>query len=409
MTNHAKQTRVNSYSGLTAALGETAGGPAEILLEAGEYYIEKPIVLGKEHSNLTLRGVEGPGLVRFIGGKRIGSWRKVQDPAVRERFDPAVRDRIYEADLRSQGISDYGRFLSRGFARDMKPSHAEVFLDGKPLNISQYPRKGEFLTITGLSDKTRINECEDEVGIEEYGFSYSDGRPASWVPSGDLCVHGYWCWDWANSCEQVKELDIKKRHVLTSPSYAVTDFALGQRFYFFNILEEVRYPGDYYIDRAAGKLYFYPGEISEGSELLISMLEEPVLTADGADNVTIDNIGFECTRGIGLSVTNTRGFTLDSGEFKHIGNCGVKVAKSWNFTLKNNDIHHTGDGGFVITGGDRMTLRSCEGRVHNNHIYRIATWSRCYCTAINASAVGLSITHNLIHDCPHIGILWGGN
>jgi hypothetical protein len=23
--------------------------------------------------------------------------------------------------------------------------------------------------------------------------------------------------------------------------------------------------------------------------------------------------------------------------------------------------------------------------------------------------VGLSITHNLIHDCPHIGILWGGN
>jgi hypothetical protein len=410
MANQTKQMRVNSYGGLTAALEEAAGttGPTEILLEAGEYYIEKPIRLGKAHSNLTLRGAEDPRRVRFIGGKRLGSWQKVGNPAVRKRFDPAVRDYIYEADLPSQGVTDYGRFVSRGFGRDMKPSHAEIFLDGKPLNLSQYPRKGEFLTITGYG-KSRVNECEDEVGIEEYGFSYDDDRPASWAASDDLWVHGYWCWDWANSCEHVKELDLEKRHILTYPPYAVSPFKRGQRFYFFNILEEVRYPGDYYIDRAAGKLYFYPGEITSGSELLISMLEDPILEVDGADQVTVDNIGFECTRGIGLSVTRSTGFTLDSVEFKHIGNCGVKVSKSWNFTLKNSDIHDTGDGGFLITGGDRMTLRPCEGLVHNNHIYNIAKWSRCYCTAINAFAVGLSITHNLIHDCPHMASFWGGN
>ncbi|MDR3146392.1 MAG: right-handed parallel beta-helix repeat-containing protein [Treponema sp.] len=403
MANQTRQLRVNDYAGLSAAL--EGAGPLEIRLEPGEYYIEQPIRLGQGHANVTLRGAEG---VRFIGGKRLRSWHKVADPAVRSRFDPAVRDFIYELDLASQGIGDYGRFVSRGFVRDMKPSHAELFLDGKPLNLSQYPRKGGFLPITGIG-KSRVNECEDEVGIEEYGFGYDDDRPSSWAPTDDLWVHGYWCWDWANSCEHVKSIDLKTRHILTHPPYAVTSFLRGQRFYFFNILEEVRYPGDYYIDRVAGKLYFYPAEISGESELLISMLEEPILEVNGADNVTLDNIGFECSRGIGLSVSNTTGFTLDSCEFKHIGNCGVKVSTSWDFTLKNSDIHDTGDGGFLITGGDRMTLRPCDGRLYNNHIYRIAQWSRCYCTAINASAVGLSITHNLIHDCPHIGILWAGN
>jgi hypothetical protein len=34
---------------------------------------------------------------------------------------------------------------------------------------------------------------------------------------------------------------------------------------------------------------------------------------------------------------------------------------------------------------------------------------RTYQTAVNASGVGIDITHNLIHDCPHTGILFSGN
>ena len=44
---------------------------------------------------------------------------------------------------------------------------------------------------------------------------------------------------------------------------------MTQRYYFLNILEELDSPGEWYLDESAGKIYFWPPEQIEGSEIKI--------------------------------------------------------------------------------------------------------------------------------------------
>jgi hypothetical protein len=73
------------------------------------------------------------------------------------------------------------------------------------------------------------------------------------------------------------------------------------------------------------------------------------------------------------------------------------------------DIFDTGDGGVILNGGDRKTLRGGGHVVENCHFQRQGRWSKCYVPALHLEGVGLRVSHNLIHDHPHAGIIFGGN
>ncbi|SDC51917.1 Right handed beta helix region [Paenibacillus sp. UNCCL117] len=400
---------VTASDQLLAALEacRTAGGETEIVLAEGDYCLASALVLDAAYQDLVLRG---EGRVRLLGGRQLKGWQPIQSAEVLARLNPAVRGQVMVCDLAEQGIRQTGSFVSRGFGRAAAPSHAEVFWNGKPLHLSQYPKRGEFLTITGFA-QGQMNELEEMAGIPEHGFYYDDEQPASWAANDDLWIHGYWSFDWAQSYEHVRSIDLETRHVRTNPPYAVHPFRIGQRFCFLNILEEVRSPGDYYIDRKENKLYFCPDSqtASENSELLISMLETPMLKLEGCRGISLIGLTFECTRGNGLQAEGASDLIIDRCLFRHIGNTAVHLEGGERNSIRNCTIHHCGDGGINAFGGDRATLASCEFALTNNHIYRIGQWSRCYNTAINIKGVGIRATHNLIHDLPHIGILYWGN
>ncbi|GGD61161.1 right-handed parallel beta-helix repeat-containing protein [Paenibacillus nasutitermitis] len=401
--------RVSSTEELIAALAECRGitGLTEIVLAEGDYFLSSTLVLDAAYQDLVMRG---EGRVRLIGGKRLMGWKPVEEAEVLTRLDPEVRGRIMVCDLTSLEIEETGGLVSRGFGRQTAPSHAEPIWNGKPMSLSQYPKRGEFLKITGFA-QGRMNELEEMAGIQEHGFNYDDDRPAAWAANDDLWVHGYWSFDWAQSYEHVQSIDLTSKHVLTQPPYAVSPFRIGQRFYFLNILEEIRYPGDYYLDRKTNKLYFYPdSEASDtDNELLLSMLESPICKLAGCLRVSLIGVTFECTRGDGLQVDEGSDVVIDRCLFRHIGNTAIHMEGGVRNTIRNCTIHDCGDGGINAYGGDRVTLASSEFTITNNHIYRIGQWSRCYNTAINIKGVGIHATHNLIHDLPHIGILYWGN
>ena len=73
------------------------------------------------------------------------------------------------------------------------------------------------------------------------------------------------------------------------------------------------------------------------------------------------------------------------------------------------DIYETGDGGIALTGGDRKTLTPGGLLADNNHIHHYSRWNRIYQPAIALNGVGNRATHNLIHDAPHMAIVFGGN
>ncbi|MCL1793157.1 MAG: right-handed parallel beta-helix repeat-containing protein [Oscillospiraceae bacterium] len=388
-------------------IAEECEDGAKIVFEPGDYYFpsaENAVKLRGIRKNIAF---EAAGGARFIGGKSVSGSIPAPKKA-KERFFPEARDKIFCVDLKNGGIDDVCGFVSRGFGREVTPSHSEAFADGMPLNLSRYPKNG-YLEITGYGEE-ETNEWAQKVGKLDKGFFYESGRPEKWAAADDILVHGYWSWDWANSYEKIAEIDKKSGKILTEEPYGQYAFKPGQRFNFYNILEEVTENGDYYIDKKEMILYYIPhnGQ-TPPEEILISTLKEPLWSVSGCENLCFEGFRMESTCGGGIAVENCGNIKISACEFKNIGNCAVTISKCRNVTVENCDIHDCGDGGISVSCGNRATLEPGNVKIDNNHIFKIAKWTRTYQTAVNASGVGIEIKNNLIHDCPHTGILFWGN
>ncbi len=405
MKTYHIESQKDNHASIQRLLDQCKNTEATIVFNEGVYAFEKGLKLTAEHKNLTLKG---EGNVRFLGGKELKNWTKVEGTPIAQRFDPEARDKIYVCDLEGEGISAVGDFVSRGFNRYVTPSHSELFCNGSPMNLSQYPKGDGFLQITDVAEG-KTNEWDDKVGSLEGGFYYDDERPARWEPSDQLWTLGYWAWDWANSCEHVEILDTEKKFIRNYPPYGNYSYIPGQRFRFYHILEEVNQPGDYYIDVKEKKAYIYPEKMDDSTEITISVMEEPILSLSGSENIRLEGISFEAVRGDAVAGEYTEGLVIDNCYFKNIGNYAVDLTEGHNNAVYNSTIHDCGDGGVLMFGGNRCTLEACNATVNNNHIYNIAKWTKCYQPAIFLIGVGMTARHNLIHDCPHTAIMYWGN
>lgn len=394
-------------AGALSRIAEECEDGAEITFEPGKYYFSSPenaVKLCGIHKNITFRAEEG---ARFIGGKAISKTVPVSGRA-KERFFPEAKDKIFCADLKKEGIYDICGFVSRGFGRAVTASHSEIFADQMPLNLSRYPKTG-YLKITGYGEE-EVNEWSEKVGKLDKGFFHDSEQPKKWADSDDILVHGYWSWDWANSYEKIAATDKNSGKIMTRPPYGQYAFKPGQRFNFYNILEEVTEPGDYYIDRKEMMLYYIPRDPNKlPGEILISTLKEPLWTVSGCENLCFEGFQIESTCGGAIAVLSSGNIRISGGELKNIGNYAVTIDKCRNVTVESCSIHDCGDGGISVSCGNRAALEPGGIKIDNNHIYKIAKWTRTYQTAVNASGVGIEITGNLIHDCPHTAILFWGN
>ncbi|MFM8360302.1 MAG: right-handed parallel beta-helix repeat-containing protein, partial [Verrucomicrobiota bacterium] len=247
-----------------------------------------------------------------------------------------------------------------------------------------------------------------ELGALPGGFLYPGERPRRWKDTRDLWVHGYWAWDWANSYEKVVELDLARHRIRTAPPHGLYGFRPGQRFYFLNVLEELDRPGEWFLDRDAAILYFWP-PAPGAREALLSRLGGPLLRLQDAAHLTFRGLLLEATRGSGVEIQGGTSNQVVSCVLRNLGNLGVVIEGGVGHQVRASEILDTGDGGVAVTGGHRDTLAPGGHVVENCHFQRQARWSRCYAPAIQLSGVGLSARHNLIHDHPHAGIIFWGN
>lgn len=297
-------------------------------------------------------------------------------------------------------------FASRGFSRPTQPSHSELFVDGTPYTLAQYPRRGGFLRISGVGapEKTEWNEA---VGKLDGGFYYDDPRPGEWTVREGLCVHGYWCYDWANSCESVAEFS--PDFIKTAPPFGNYAFKKGQRFSFINVFEELSRPGDYYVSPAERRVWFVCAAGYVPKEAALSCESEPLAVLENCENIVIKGLTLGCCRGDAMSIVGGKNITVENCTFRNIGDSALRASGTYGLTVRGCTVHDCGDGGIDVTAGDRKTLSSGKTVIEDNHIYNIAKWTRCYVCGVNASGVGFDIRRNLIHDCPHTAILFWGN
>ena len=387
-------------------------GPAEVLLAGGTYVLERGLALGKEDSGTpeapviiqALPGAEA----RLLGGRPVAGFKPVDDPAILARLTPEARGHVLQADLKAQGLSDFGLQQSRGFSRPSVPAALELFFAGQPMTVARWPNEG-FATIAGLPASMEADGHGGQLGTLEGGFLYEGDRPRQWRNTQDVWVHGYWAWDWANSYEKVATLDPDRRLIKTAAPYGLYGFRKGQRIYFLNILEELDRPGEWYLERQSGILYFWPPAPIASGEALVSVVEDPLIALRGASHVILRDLTLEAGRGCGIRMEGGASNLVDRCVLRNLGSYGIQVYGGNGHGVLHCEILNTGDGGIQLVGGDRKTLTPCGHCACGNHIHHVARWSKCYVPAVLAEGVGMHVAGNLIHDHPHCAILFSGN
>ncbi|KAB2665838.1 MAG: right-handed parallel beta-helix repeat-containing protein [Verrucomicrobia bacterium] len=394
-------------------------GEIHVWIHRGDYFRTNALELSKVDSGTALRPVLWSAFsgerVRLLGGKSIAGFVPVTDPGVLARLPEAARAQVLVADLAARGIAGLAGMQSRGFGRPTVAAHNELFHGGKPMTLARWPNEGEFARIDGFPEATGKGDGHGgTIGELPQGFLYAGDRPKGWKPSTDLWVHGYWSWDWANSYERVETLDTDRRRVKTATPHGLYGFRKGQRFQFLNVLEELDQPGEWYLDRGKGHLYFWPPEprAAKGAaapETLLSLLDQPFLRLRDVSHVAFRGLVLEASRANGIEIHGGASNRIEACVLRNLGNGGVVVDGGTGHAVSACEVLDTGDGGVSLTGGDRQTLVPGGHVVENCHFQRQGRWSKCYVPAIHLQGVGLVARHNLIHDHPHCGILFWGN
>lgn len=349
--------------------------------------------------------------VRLLGGRLVSGFHAVTNPAILARLAESARGQVVEADLRASGVTEFGELKSRGFARGGAPAHGELFFGGKPMTLARWPNEGDWERIAGFPAASGQNdEHGGKIGKLELGFNYAGDRPRRWQDTSNLWVHGYWAWDWANSYERVASLDREGRLIKTAAPYGNYGFRSGQRFYFLNVLEELDQPGEWFLDRVTGVIYFWPpAPLGNTNEILFSSLGNPLLRLKDVFHVTLRGFTLEATRGNAVEIRGGASNRIADCVIRNIGNGGVTIAGGHGHGVVRCEVFDTGDGGVSLQGGDRRTLTPGGHFVEDCHFARQGRWSKCYVPAVLMNGVGLRASHNLIHDHPHCAILFNGN
>jgi hypothetical protein len=355
-------------------------GSITIFIRGGDYIRTNALELtaadsGRPESPIIWRAYQKEP-ARLLGGRKLNGFRPVSDPAVLERLEERARTHVVQLRLHDIGINDFGEMKSRGFGRPSATAHYELFLDHHPMTLARWPNQGEFAKITGYpSTSDRRDEHGGNLGELPGGFQYDGDRPRRWRDISDLWVHGYWAYDWANSYEKVASLDVEQHLVKTAPPYGIYGFRQSQRFYFLNVLEELDEPGEWFLDRKSGILYFWPpadpNKVAENAhEILLSQLEQPLVRLTGVSNLTLQGLTFEATRGNAIEVRGGESNHIAGCLICNVGNNGVVIDGGFANGVMSCDIFDTGDGGVELTGGDRQTLKPGGHFVENCHFQR---------------------------------------
>jgi hypothetical protein len=383
------------------AAGGSAQEPVTVTVRGGAYILDKPLQLltidsGTAEAPVVYRSFPGEE-VRLIGGRIVPAFKPVTDPAILGRLDPSVRSNVVQADLRALGISDFGNAGGGGL---------DLFFGEKPMLLARWPNHG-FTKIVDVLGKTPV-DVRGTKGCVEGIFAFEGDRPKRWVDEKDPWVHGYWFWDWSDQRQKIKAIELGQGTIELAPPYHGYGYRKGQWYYAYNLLSEIDQPGEWYLDRESGVLYFWPPAPLASGQAIVSVLPT-LITMDKASYVTFRGFIFEAVRGTALTISAGASDRILGCIIRNVGGSAMDIAGGVDHAVVGCDIYQCGAGGISMSGGDRQTLASGGHYADNNHIHHYGLWRPMYSAGVSLSGVGLRATHNLIDNAPHQAIAFGGN
>ena len=451
-----------------------------VWVKSGVYERTETLELDARDSFTTYRA-ESDGAVRLLGAKRlpVSSFKPLAaDAAAWQRLPPEAKGKaILMCDLKALGITDYGTCKERGFSTPLKPMQMELYRDGQrmilarwpnqvssadramtpwmPERVIKTPRRGPYFqwdqvvqqsssTRNLAVDKSHLLDAEKRKfheGHQTGKVTYLQSRPDRWAGVADGWVF-FTAWFYDQTV-RLLDVDAKSKIMTLAEShygYKGQGESLAQVAYAFNMLEEMDAPGEYYIDRNVGLLYFLPHrELTQETELAVTLCEGPLVAMENATNVLMRGISLEYTRGMGAYIARGAHNRIASATIRGIGTVGVcigegengrdlgrigygggAISKNYSDTMWNRqagtdngvvgcDLYDIGSYGISLGGGDRRTLTPAGNFVENCSVHDCAQVCMQMHVPVSVDGVGNRVRHCRIYNDPHAGVMYWGN
>lgn len=381
--------------------GPLPAGGVTVLIRGGQYVRKNTFLLTAEDSGsaeapIVYRSMPGE-VAWFHGGVGVRDFRRVEDPAILARLPEQARQKVVQVDLNSVGLKDYGKLVSLGFGRGFAPQ-LEVFFNDRPLVPARWPNEGFAKLAKPIQEDDR-----------SFTFEYEGDRPARWTTAPDGWLYGYWVYLWADNYVPIASIDPQHRQIRTGDRGAYAGIRPGAPYFALNLLEELDWPGEYYLDRSRGILYFYPCADLAQARVEVSVLAEPVFRLDQVAHVRLQQLGIEVGRSDGIELRGGSECQVVGCTVRKLAGTAVVISGGQGHTVISCDMYTLGRGGCVLTGGDRKTLSPANHGMENCHVYDFSRICRTYTPAAAVNGVGIRVAHNYFHHSPGHAIRVEGN
>lgn len=395
-----------------ATAGLPAGG-VTVLIHRGDYPFATSFTLTAEDSGTT----DSPILyrafrqdeVRLIGGRGLAAkdFAVVTNAADLARLDAGARRHVRVAGLPELGFANLGAFPDQFSGAALVP---ELFFNDQRMTLARWPNVGwaEFHQVIESGPAPWRNHASDKLGA----FTYEGDRPTRWLQAPAVWLQGYWCFDWASETIRIGKINPAEQRITLARNHG---YGLGggnpgpRRFFALNLLEELDQPGEYFIDRASNRLFFWPPAVLKGARMILSTLRQPVISLSNVTHVSLQGLTVETCVGDAIQINGGSDSRIIDCRVRNTGMAGIVVAGGARHRVEGCDIFETGTSGLKMGGGDRKTLTSCGHEAVNNHIYNVSRRQRTHAYHVHLSGVGVRLAHNLLHDGPHQAIGLAGN